>query len=201
MSRIGVNESDLALPAVGLVLSDQQQAFVQEYVQNGGKADLAASAAEYPEPAKDGRALLRLPSIQAGIRREQALAVAGLVHMSDKVLSDVLNSVTTDAKVKIAATRIAYERAGVLQEARHEADRKAAGGGTMAGMSVHELERVVAEAEARIAAASVQTIDLTPITPGSAPIAPGSDAPPEGEGQQSAIPDTTDTVSATQGEG
>lgn len=197
LAKLGAAPSDLVLPEAGWVLNEQQNAFVEAYVRNGGDHSAAAAESEYPEPAKDGRGLLRLPSIRAAIKREQEIVIAGLVAAADKALSDILRYQDTAPKEKISAARVAYERAGAIKLATIEAERQAGGIGALSGMSVPELERAILEAEQRLEAAGKPAIiDITPTSmrPDSAPIAPGSGAPPVAEGQPSAIPDTTDTV-------
>ena len=169
LSRAGIDTESLGFPAAGVVLSDREQAFVSAYVQMGGDRTGAARRAGFPHPPQDAAALMRKPGILAAIKREQALAVSGLVVMADKVLSDILGDEEAGAKVRIAAARVAYERGGVLKKAALDAAKEAAGLGDLSSMGVPELERTIADAAARIAQAERdrRAVTLSPGPDGS----------------------------------
>lgn len=163
LTRAGIDPGELGLPAAGLVLGERQIAFVEAYIANGGDRVKAAAAAGYGAPKQSAADLMRSPAIKAAIKREQALAVAGMVALADKTLSGILGDVDQPAKVRIAAARVAYERGGALKRAAMDAVRDGEGSGDLSEMGIEELQRVIVEASQRVAArAAPDAVDMAP---------------------------------------
>ena len=139
-------------------LTALQARYVKNVIRNGGDEKAAAGVAGCANPAKDGWALARLPSIIAAIKKEQDKRICGpLASLALGVIDNILRTPPTDARGKALQANVALK---VVERARLGADEQdvAQADKALGAMSVTELEAFVAgykDQEAR-------TIDVTP---------------------------------------
>ena len=150
LAAMGLDPAEVQAGPAGIHLSEEQAAFVTAFVDHGNKAQ-AALMTGITEPAAI-RAMMANPNVQAAIKAELRLKVLANVVAADAAVERVLTQGGYTGREQIAAAKVAFERAGLLKAAELDAERQAATTGDLSRMSEGELERVIADAAARIAA-------------------------------------------------
>jgi phage terminase small subunit len=95
-----------------------QQAFVVEFVTNGGVATKAAIGAGYSQQSARQIAsqLLSKPHIQEAIRREQRKRLCGLGSKALSVIESILDDQAAPAGVRLDAAKTVLDRCGFTAE-------------------------------------------------------------------------------------
>jgi phage terminase small subunit len=138
-------------------LTDQQKAFVREYVRNGGSGADAARAAGYSaaRPAQQAHDLLALPHIQEAIHREQARLIGGglaskAVEVVQRILHDAaLADTVSGQKLQLEAAKTVLDRAGHIAPKASEAEM--IGDKPLTEMSLDELDAFIRAGQAALA--------------------------------------------------
>jgi phage terminase small subunit len=175
-------------PSGGAPLTELQQAFVLEYVRNGGVANAAAVAAGYTEQGARGAAyqLVRNPKVINAIRLEQRrFILTELASASVYATLDQLRDPVTPAHVRHQAAKLAAQMSGLLKTEENQGfdfDKP------MVEMSIEELEAFVAAGAAAVKDIKNQRVKVIEGTLADSPADRGS-------AQGAAQPDDDDLLS------
>lgn len=162
---------------VAVGLTDQQAAFVREFVANGGIALKAAEAAGYSEPRSEGWRLTRNKAVLEAIRIEQARVLASEVgSASVATVLAVMRDTGAANKDKLQAARLGAEMARLIGKRPGERDRE--GDKDPADMTPEEINEEIqrlaretaemTEAHAKATALEGEAVDVSDIAPDSA---------------------------------
>jgi phage terminase small subunit len=139
-------------------LTKQQQAYVNNYVRNGGDGSAAARVAGYSDPPRDAWHLARLAPVIAAIKKQHDKRICGpLASLALGVIHNILSTPPADKDAKALQARVALKvveraRLGAAEEDLAQADK------ALGAMSVTELEAFVASYKDQEA----RTVDITP---------------------------------------
>jgi hypothetical protein len=150
LALMGITEAEVTAAPAGVHLSEQQAAFVDCFIETGNRSE-AALMAGITDP-KEIRSMMANPNVVAAIKLGSVAEVLSNVVAGDAAVRRVLNGSDYTGREKIAAAKVAFERAGVLKAAELNAEKAAATTESLSRLSEGDLERVIADAAARIAA-------------------------------------------------
>lgn len=136
-------------------LTDMQQAFVRNFVVNGGDWTRAAEAAGYRTPVQAAYILRRNDAVMAAIEQANRHYVRGtLAQKAFGVINAILDD-TDDApqakRLRLDAAKTILDRAGYVAPKAMEPERPS-DNNDVGDMSLAELEAMIRESKARIEA-------------------------------------------------
>ena len=125
-------------------LTDQEIAFTDAYVANGGDAKAAAAKVGFEDPAKAGKDLIAIPQIRETIElaRDTDIKTAGATRAWD-VIQELMESQATPAQTRFQAAKWTLEASGhglSAVAASLQLGLKKSGKKDLSELSVSELE-------------------------------------------------------------
>lgn len=142
-----------------LKTTDLQQAFVVEFVANGGTATKAAARAGYSQQSARQIAsqLLNKPHIQEAIRWEQRKKLYGLGSKAMSVIESILSDEAAPAGVRLDAAKTVLDRCGLTAEtAKTEQLQNSK---TLKEMTANELQVFIQEGMKQLKEQQSLTVD------------------------------------------
>lgn len=142
-----------------LKATDLQQAFVVEYVANGGIATKAAARVGYSQQSARQIAsqLLNKPHIQEAIRREQRKRLYGLGSKAMSVLESILYDDAAPAGVRLDAAKTVLDRCGLTAETARAEQMQASK--PLEEMTAIELQAFIQEGMKQLKAQQSATVE------------------------------------------
>ena len=134
--------------------TEQQRAFVGNYVANGGNGVSAALAAGYSaRSAKEiAHRLIRKPHVARAIREEQMVAIGGrLCSTALATLEAIMTDPKAPAGARVDAAKTLLDRGGLCAISANSLARGAVSD-TLAEMTAEELRAFIAQGRATLAA-------------------------------------------------
>jgi len=143
-------------------LTEQQRAFVIEFVANGGKQTRAAQSAGYAHAGQAAHALMRLPHVRAAIAElvEIEVRTEGMA-ISWGVIKEILKDEKAPKHVRADLAKFTLRVGGITEAKPKEAE--GSGGKSLQEMTLEELQAEVAKAQAALEKMpKANVIDVSP---------------------------------------
>ena len=120
--------------------------FAQEFVKNGGKATEAARKAGYGDSHSEGYRIVRIPSVQLMIQKEQILQVkAHGVTEAIQTLRQICTDIAAPHGARVEASKAILGLAKFTDRIQESSDKP------LSQMTIEELDNVIKQGQQAIA--------------------------------------------------